>query len=146
MKKANVGFYIQKINDIVTDSEKVGETMHPSYESIRQAIDNGTLGELTEESLSETQTLFSNGTEKYRTMKQELDALKAPVKVIGVHKKLQKAFENYVDGCQEMVESIVPAEANVNVDAFNDSEAKQDSATDEISFCIQRITQLVMGR
>jgi len=32
LKKPNLGFYVQKINDVVTPSENVGEEMNPSYE------------------------------------------------------------------------------------------------------------------
>ncbi|QIL47097.1 hypothetical protein G7082_00420 [Vagococcus hydrophili] len=146
LKKPNLGYYIQKINDIVTTSEEIGELMNPSYETIRTAIDSKKLADLTSEQLKETKELFMSGTDKYRTLLAEIKGLKAPVKVIGIHKKLEKSFETYVFGCQEMVDSINVEETSVNQEQFNTSETKQDEATDEISFCIQRITQLVMGK
>lgn len=146
MKKPNLGYYIQKINDIVTASEEIGEEMNPSYEIIREAIDAGKVADLTEEQLKKTHELFTGGTTKYRAMLSEIKGLKAPVKVMGIHKKLEKAFESYVEGCQEMIDSIDLEKTAVNADKFNASEAKQDEATDNISFCIQRVTQLVMGR
>ena len=30
-------FYVQTINDLVKETEKIGETMNPNYEEIRQA-------------------------------------------------------------------------------------------------------------
>ncbi|HCM90720.1 MULTISPECIES: hypothetical protein [Vagococcus] len=146
MKKPNLGYYIQKINDIVTTSEEIGELMNPSYETIRTAIDSDKVANLTGEQLKETQELFLSGTDKYRGLLAEIKGLKAPIKVMGIHKKLEKAFETYVVGCQEMVDSINLEENSVNNEQFNSSETKQDEATDEISFCIQRITQLVMGK
>lgn len=146
LKKPNLGYYIQKINDIVTASEEVGEEMNPSYEVVREAIDNGKVSELTEEQLKSTHELFLNGTSKYRNLLAEIKGLKAPVKVMGIHKRLEKAFEVYVEGCQEMIESIELEQLSVNTEKFDASEKKQDEATDNISFCIQRITQLVMGK
>lgn len=32
-------FYVQTINDLVKETEKIGETMNPNYEEIRQALD-----------------------------------------------------------------------------------------------------------
>ncbi len=146
MKKANLGYYIQKINDIVTASEEIGEEMNPSYEIIREAIDNDKVSGITAEQLKSTHELFLNGTNKYRGLLAEIKSLKAPVKVMGVHKKLEKAFESYVDGCQEMIDSINLDKASVDASKFDLSEQKQDEATDNISFCIQRVTQLVMGK
>lgn len=146
MKKPNLGFYIQKINDVVTASEEIGEEMNPSYELIREAIDSDKVAEVTAEELKSTKELFLSGTEKYRGLLAEIKGLKAPVKVMGIHKKLEKAFTNYVEGCQEMVDAIDVDNNSVNQELFNTSEVKQDEATDLISFCIQRVTQLVMGR
>lgn len=145
MKKPNLGFYIQKINDVVTTSEEIGEEMNPSYELIRQAIDSDKVADITEEEFKNTKELFSSGTDKYRELLVEIKGLKAPVKVMGIHKKLEKAFTEYVEGCQEMVDSIDAENNSVNQELFNTSETKQDEATDAISFCIQRVTQLVMG-
>ncbi|MGX4686431.1 hypothetical protein JNUCC83_05955 [Vagococcus sp. JNUCC 83] len=146
MKKPNIGQYLQVINAIVTESEKVGEQMNPSYEIVRKAIDEDKLSNLSVEQLTEIKNQFSTGTEEYRVMENSLLHLKAPVKVLGIHKKLEKAFKDYVEGCQEMVDSIDAEHAKVEVEAFNTSEIKQDEATDSISFCIQRITQIIMNK
>ncbi|MBP2966666.1 hypothetical protein J8385_18995 [Acinetobacter baumannii] len=146
MKKANIGFYVQKINDVVTTSESIGEEMNPSYEKVKAAIDNDKMSDLSTEELTEIKELFLSGTNKYRDLLSELTDLKAPAKVIGIHKKLQKSFTEYVDGCQEMVDSIDVEGGSVNIELFNTSEATQDEATDTISFCIQRVTQLVLGK
>lgn len=146
LKKPNLGFYIQKINDVVTSSEEVGEEMNPSYETIRAAIDSNKTEELTTEELTAIKELFLSGTNKYRELLVTIKGLKAPAKVMGVHKKLEKAFTDYVNGCQEMVDSINPEAGSVDAEMFNTSEAKQDEATDTISFCIQRVTQLVLGK
>lgn len=146
MKKPNLSFYIQKINDVVTESEQVGEEMNPSYETIRKAIDSDSVSDLSAEELKHTQELFLSGTDKYRELLTQIKSLKAPAKVIGIHKKLEKSFILYVEGCQEMVDSINVEEKSVNKELFNASETKQDEATDSISFCIQRVTQLVLGK
>ncbi|MGY3703654.1 hypothetical protein BW731_10400 [Vagococcus martis] len=146
MKKPNVGQYLQVINAVVTESENVGEKMNPSYEIVRKAIDDNELSELTVEQLTEIKNQFTTGTEAYRVMENSLLHLKAPVKVLGIHKKLEKAFKDYVEGCQEMIDSIDAENAKVDSEAFDLSEAKQDAATDGISFCIQRITQIIMNK
>lgn len=131
---------------MVTDSEQVGETMHPSFEIVRTAIDNNEVDQLTVEELTTIKNLFSTGTGTYKVISGNITALKPPVKVLGIHKKLDKAFIDYVASCQKMVESIKAEEGTVDVDMFNESEKEQDAATDAISFSIQRITELIMKR
>ena len=95
LKKPNIGQYLQVINAIVTESEKVGEKMNPSYEIIRTAIDEGNLSDLTVEQLTDIKSRFSEGTEEYRVMENTLSHLKAPVRVLGIHKKLEKALDQF---------------------------------------------------
>lgn len=45
--------------------------------------------------------------------------LKAPAKVMGNHKSFEKAYIQYVAGCQEMTDSLLP---KVNEEAFNAAE------------------------
>ena len=37
--RPNTGFYAREINEIVQNTEKMGERLHPSYEEIRTALD-----------------------------------------------------------------------------------------------------------
>ncbi|MDN6569054.1 MAG: hypothetical protein L0L19_09155, partial [Tetragenococcus halophilus] len=62
-------------------------------------------------------------------------------RVMGAHKKFERSYQNYVDGCEEMIESI---SNEVDVKAFNAAEQKQDEATDGIASALQKITSLLM--
>lgn len=142
--KANLGFYIQKINDIVKETEAIGETMNPYFEEVRNAIDADTVGELSTDKLTEVHANFAKGTASYQGLLNTIKGLKAPAKVIGIHKKLEKSYTDYVAGCQEMVDAIDPAAGSVDQAAFDGAEKKQDETTDTIAFCIQRMTSLLM--
>lgn len=60
---------------------------------------------------------------------------------MGNHKSFEKAYVDYVAGCKEMTDSLVP---EINVKAFNAAEQKQDFATDTIYKTIQKITNLLL--
>jgi len=51
--KPNLGYYVQKISNVIQDTEAMGEDMHPCYEEIRTAIDNEHVEEISPERLSE---------------------------------------------------------------------------------------------
>ncbi|MGM0213444.1 hypothetical protein [Enterococcus sp. AZ109] len=137
--RPNVGFYAGEINALIKNTEEMGEKLHPSYEEIRTAIDEKK--ELDSERVSEIHELFAEGTKFYQLNLEKIKLLKPPAKVMGNHKKFEKAYTEYVAGCQEMTDSLVP---EVNVEAFDAAEQKQDNATDVIYKTIQKITNLLL--
>lgn len=134
---------MRTVNEVVTRTEEIGEELNPYYEIIRQAIDEEKVADLELSTLQNVEKEFTTGTKEYEEMLQKILSLKPTVKILGVHKKFQRAFETYVEGCQEMCDSIDTEKGTVDVEKFNDSEAKQDEATKVITFCIQRIAQQI---
>lgn len=144
--RPNLGYYVQSINDIVNDTEKIGGDMNPSYEIIRQAIDNDSLSELTKDGLQNIVEEFQKGTNQYKEMLEKVNKLKAPARVMGIHKKFEKAYITYIEGCEEMIDSIDASQAKINEELFNESEKKQDEASDTIVFSIERMTKILLNR
>ncbi|MBM7709674.1 hypothetical protein [Enterococcus lemanii] len=142
--RPNLGLYIQNINQIVQETEAIGENLNPKYEEIRQAIDQEQLAEISAEKISEIVETFANGTSKYEAMLKQVRSLRPPAQVLGIHKKFENSYANYVAGCQEMIASL--AQGTVDVEAFNAAEEKQDGATDGISFAIQRMTRILLKK
>ena len=141
--KPNLGFYVQKINDIVQDTEAIGGEMHPCFVEIREAIDNDNIASISDERRAEIVAIFEEGTQKYQAMQQTVGTLRPTARVIGIHKKFERAYNDYVEGCLEMIASI---KNGINVEAFNASEQKQDEATEIIAFSIQRMTGILLGK
>lgn len=130
---------------MVKETEDIGEQMNPYYEEIRQAIDQETYHELSIERLTEVKRMFEQGTEQYQQMLKKITQLRAPAHVLGIHKKLERSYKEYVAGCREMVDAIQP-ETGVDVHLFDASEKKQDQATDNISFAITRMSNLLLKK
>ena len=141
--RPNLGFYVQTINDLVKETEAIGEKMNPNYEEIRKAIDEKKEAEVTPERLAEITRIFKEGTDKYRLMLEKISKLRPPANVMGNHKKFERAYMKYVAGCDEMILSL---DNKIDQEAFDAAEAKQDEATDEISFAIQRMTALLLKK
>lgn len=139
--RPNTGFYAREINEIVQNTEKMGERLHPSYEEVRTALDEKQVAAFDQERLTEIHELFKEGTEFYRLNLEKISMLKPPAKVMGNHKSFEKAYTQYVAGCQEMTDSLLP---KVDETAFDAAEKKQDAATDTIYKTIQKITNLLL--
>ncbi|MGG5357725.1 MULTISPECIES: hypothetical protein [unclassified Enterococcus] len=143
--RPNLGYYVQSIDNIVKETEAIGEEMNPSYENIRKAINEEKVSELSTKMLAETHDLFEKGTAKYRDMLKKISTLRPPAKVMGIHKKFERSYMEYVAGCEEMIQSI-DLEKGVQVDLFDQAEEKQDQATDAISVSIQKMTKMMLGK
>lgn len=139
--RPNTGFYAREINDLIQNTEQMGDKLHPSYEKIRNAIDHDQTADLDDKTLAEIHELFEKGTAVYRQLGKQIGLLKPPAKVIGNHKRLEKAYLQYVAGCQEMTDSLQPS---LDQKAFDLAEQKQDEATDTIYKTIQKITNLLL--
>lgn len=140
--KPNLGQYVQMINRVVTETEEIGGTMHPYFEEVRTALDTDET-KLTKGTLTEVHEKFSEGTAKYQELSTLITTQKAPVKVMGIHKKLEKSYVSYVAACQKMVDSIDVESGKVNREAFDASEVEQDEISGTVAFCIQRMTGLL---
>ncbi|MGM0217992.1 hypothetical protein [Enterococcus sp. AZ126] len=143
--KPNLGYYVQKINDIVKETEEVGEKMNDYYEEVRKAIDEGKASELAPERIIEIKNVFQDGTKEYTLMLEKVTQLRPPARVMGIHKKFERSYIEYLAGCNEMILSLDP-EKGIDVESFNNSEEKQDKATDDISFAITRMSNLLLKK
>ncbi|MCA5011752.1 MULTISPECIES: hypothetical protein [unclassified Enterococcus] len=143
--KPNLGYYVQNINDIVKETEEVGEKMNEYYEEVRKAIDEDKVTELAPERIVEIQRIFQDGTKEYETMLEKVSQLRPPARVMGIHKKFERSYIEYLAGCNEMILSL-DSEKGIDVDLFNASEEKQDKATDDISFAITRMSNLLLKK
>lgn len=141
--KANINYYAQAVNTAITDTEEIGESLNGHFEILKEALDNGKVAEVEAKQLATIKEQFAAGTEKYRSIDAKLNSLKAPVKVIGVHKQLLKSYAEFVRGCQEMTDSIDLDKHSVDTEAFESSEALQDVSSDEMMKSIQRITKIL---
>lgn len=140
--KPNLGHYVQMINKVVTETEEIGESMHPYFEEVRHALDTDP-SKLTTGTLAEVHDKFSEGTSQYRELATLISSQTAPVKVVGIHKKLEKSYAAYVVACQKMVDSLDVETGKVDQVAFDESEKEQDDISGTVAFCIQRMTGLL---
>ena len=85
----NIGYYVQSIDQIVKETEAIGEGMHPKYEVIRNAIDEGKQVNWTNRLLKRS-SCYLKKEQKYRAMLMKVSTLRPPAKAMGIHKNFEK--------------------------------------------------------
>ncbi len=141
--KNNVPYYAKNIQTLVQTIEEVGEEMNPYFQKVRQSIDSNKLEELKPEELSEIHQVFTKGVARYEALLPVITAVRPPARILGMNKRLESTFKKYIASCQKMTAAV---ENKVDLTLFNESEKEQDELTDDLTFCIQRISLLLSGK
>lgn len=134
--------YGRLINDVMADVEKLQDRMSAQFQTLRTAIDDDKLSDVDAADFATIQSSFTEGTAEYRELAGKLNAASAPARLLGNHKLLVGAFDRFVQGCQDMANSLQDG-GKVDVDKFNAAEQAQDAETDKITKYIQKISLLV---
>lgn len=133
MKKKFDINYGPKLGEIIENTNNIGEEMNDSYVLVKKYIDDNAI----DIDLVKIQDKFQNGTNKYKTNLVNLKKLKAPIKELGKHNQMISAYEDYVDSCQLMVDSL--NDDSIDEEKFNKSEKMQEDSSDRVTKIVQRI-------
>jgi len=139
MQKNNMNGYIKVLSGVLQTTEEGAGTMNDDFEKMRNAIDNDTVGELSQVDLQKVADNFQRGTDAYEDNLNKLEQASVPVRVLGKHKSLVAAYRTYTDACQSMTDSIDVEHQTVNTEAFNAAEATQENAMEKVTAATQRI-------
>ncbi|MFD1672929.1 hypothetical protein ACFQ5M_12575 [Agrilactobacillus yilanensis] len=134
--------YAQLINGMIQNLEDNQTDLNSDYERLKEAIEADKVADITSDDYWTIQENFQKGTDSYKDQLQKLKRGQAPAKLMGTHHLLLDAYEEFVDGCQDMVDSMLD-DRTVDSEKFLMAEQAQDTATDKISKYIQKITQLI---
>lgn len=134
--------YGRVIDNVMGRVEQLQDRMSPEFEELRAAIDNNTLADLDVKHYDDIRKDFAAGTADYGTLLKQYQTASAPARLIGNHILLTKSFAGFVDGCQAMTDSLSDNK-QIDVEAFNAAEKKQDEQTELITRYLQKIQTMV---
>lgn len=143
MRKNNLGSYVGVLSKVLQGTEDEANEMNADFETVRQAIDQYTVGDLSREELTKITDHFQTGTDGYVAKLNQLQQASAPVHILGKHKSLVAAFRTYTQGCQAMTDSIHAADQTIDQEAFDAAEKTQENAMAKVTAATQRIMAVV---
>ncbi|AVH75492.1 hypothetical protein PAF15_06245 [Weissella koreensis] len=141
---ANPRDYAMKLSQLVQTTEESGSNVAEYFEKIRTAIDEDQVAEMPKAEFAEISVEFDDVVEVYKKAADDLDQMKAPVRLIGVHGSLKKTFRDYYDATVAMANALDVNKQQVDVTAFDQSEQDQDQLMEEFMKQVRRAFQMVM--
>ncbi|WP_125574155.1 hypothetical protein [Levilactobacillus huananensis] len=139
MQKNNMNSYIRVLSQVLQETEDGGEAMNGDFETIRHALDNQTVGDLSQVELQKIVDNFQRGTDAYEAKLNQLQQASVPVRILGKHKSLVAAYRIYTDACQAMTDSLDVEHQTVDQAAFDAAETTQENAMEKVTAATQRI-------
>ena len=144
MKKATIQTYMPVLSKVIESTEKMGEELNPSFEKLRQAIDNDAVAKMVPAEFNDIQMEFSDGTEQYQQNLAQLKKVAVPARLMGRHRNLLAAYEAYTNACAAMTASMNIDDQTIDVAASNQAETDQETEMGRVSNNVQRIMNTVM--
>jgi len=144
MRKATMATYMPVLSKVIESTEKTGEALNPSFEKLRQAIDDDAVAKMVPAEFNDIQMEFTDGTEQYQQNVQLLKKAGVPARLIGRHRNLLAAYEAYATACAAMTASLNVTDQTVDLAAFNEAEKAQETEMARVSNDVQRIITMVM--
>lgn len=141
---ANPREYAMKLSQLVQATEESGSNVAEYFEKIRTAIDEDQVAAMPKAEFAEISAEFDDVVEVYKKAAADLDQMKAPVRLIGVHGSMQKTFRAYYEATVVMADALDVNNQKVDVTAFNQSEQDQDQFMEEFMKQVRRAFQMVM--
>jgi polar amino acid transport system substrate-binding protein len=139
LKPQDLRRYAKIVSDIIDSTQSNGEDLNADYEVLRKSIDDKTVSDLGSDRLTQIKTHFQSGTDKYQDNVNKLEQAPVPVKILGKHKILVRAYADYADACQDMTDSLNPEDASIDAEKFNRSEKDQENHIAKVSDVTTRI-------
>ncbi|GAF37268.1 hypothetical protein [Lentilactobacillus farraginis] len=143
MKPQDLRRYAKVVSDIIDATQTNGEDLNADYEILRKTIDDGTVADLGTDQLARIKAHFQAGTDKYKDNVTKLEQAPVPVKVLGKHKLLVRAYADYAAACQAMTDSLDAEAGSINTDQFNQAEKDQEAHIAKVSDVTTRIMGLL---
>ena len=139
MRKNNMNAYVGALSRVLQGTEDEAGDMNTDFETLRSALDQGTVDQLSTDELAQIKAHFQTGTTGYVDKLNQLQKATVPVRVLGKHKSLVAAYRTYTEGCQAMTDSIDAEQRTVDQAAFDAAEKTQENAMEKVTAATQRI-------
>jgi hypothetical protein len=136
--------YALKVGEIAQLTEDTGEKTSPYFDKLDEALQADKLADMSKADFQEIATAFDDAVDIYQDAASNLSAVKAPARVIGMHKALAQVFQEYADATQAMADALDVDKQAVDLEAFRNSETQQNDLIVKFGTQLRRVMMSTM--
>ena len=143
-KFGNPQQYAMQLSEIVQKTEEIGTKVGPFFGKLEEAMQADKLAEMPKADFQEIAAEFDETVEAYEETITRMKALKAPVRVMGLHQSMMTTYRAYVDATHKMADALNVEEQSITQPEFGESEVAQEDLMDKFTAQINRILTSVL--
>lgn len=132
-------YYVTTLQDVLTKTQETADHVSPFFVKLDEAKEAGKLADMEKADFVEIKAEFDDAVENYQANAKTLAALQVPVRFMGVHKTLAKAYADYANATQMMADSLNEKDQSINEADFKQSEEDQATFLNKIQAQVSKI-------
>ena len=136
--------YAANLGAVIQATEDAGNKVAPFFEKLDDAIKADKVAEMPKAEFQEIAMDFDEAVAVYKDASAKINAIAAPVRLMGVHQSMKKTFGEYADATEMMAKSLDVENQTINMDDFKQSETDQDTLMEKFLVQVRRIMNTVM--
>ncbi|MBD5833243.1 hypothetical protein [Weissella confusa] len=136
--------YASNLGAVIQATEDAGNKVAPFFEKLDDAIKADKVAEMPKAEFQEIAMEFDEAVAVYKDASAKINAIAAPVRLMGVHQSMKKTVGEYADATEMMAKSLDVENQTINMDDFKQSETDQDTLMEKFLVQVRRIMNTVM--
>ena len=144
MKFVSPQQYATNLGQVIQSTEEAGNKVAPFFEKLDDAIKADQVADMPKVDFQEISVEFDEAVAVYKDASAKINAMAAPVRLMGLHQSMKKTFTEYAAATEAMAESLNVADQSIDMDKFKQSEADQDSLMEKFLVQVRRILTTAM--
>lgn len=139
-KQAQV--YVQTLQEVLTITQDTADRVAPFFTKLDDAKEANAVADIPAAEFAEIKAEFEDAVAAYQKNAQILNAVQAPVRLLGLHKSLAKNYSSYAGATNMMCEALNVAYQTVDDVLYVKSEEDQELYLGKIQ---ANVSKIMMG-
>ncbi|MCT3044760.1 chemotaxis protein [Leuconostoc mesenteroides] len=139
-KQAQV--YVQTLQEVLTITQDTADRVAPFFTKLDDAKEANAVADIPAAEFAEIKAEFEDAVAAYQKNAQILNAVQAPIRLLGLHKSLAKNYSAYAGATNMMCEALNVADQTVDDVLYVKSEEDQELYLGKIQ---ANVSKIMMG-
>ncbi|MBS9336371.1 chemotaxis protein [Fructobacillus papyrifericola] len=132
-------YYVTTLQDVLTNTQETADHVSPFFVKLDEAKEAGKVKDMAKAEFGEIKAEFDDAVSAYQANAKTLAAVQVPVRFMGVHKTLAKAYADYAEATKMMADALNEKDQSIDEAAFAQSEKDQETYLTKIQAQVSKI-------
>ncbi|USS92509.1 chemotaxis protein [Fructobacillus americanaquae] len=132
-------YYLQALQDVLTKTQERADSVSPFFVKLDSAKQESAVADMPKADFAEVKAEFDDAVAVYQENAKTLAALTVPVRFMGAHKTLAKAYQDYADATALMADALILDGQKIDDEKFAQSEADQETYLNKVQAQVAKI-------